>query len=733
MVKKRIFTLIAGFTALGALTLVGVYAPTFGEGTSSSSSASTNSDTSKATHTLTQGNFRLDFFLDNLSFVLTNTKTGDEIYSGRRVANDGLNTPSWKGLLSDGLTIGYRNGGLTSWKPYSTLSPLSTAVADANTLKVTMNLRKISIALEMDLTLDENGKVMVTFPFSSIVESSKDAEKEANRYTLAYLMPYLSLGDSFGLQGKGAMMFLPDGCGAMADLSEQSIAKNGYDHRIYGPDIGVQGKGGVLKIASSNPEKTIKMPLFGLAYPDKGGVLSIVEAGAPYADIFASVKGVTTNYNFAGARFNYREEYYRYVDRAGTGVIDFMDDPYQYDATISYYPLSSGSALGTMAEIYRGYLKSKGLLQGIYAPDSPFRLEWLVSESKGTMFGTNELSMSSENGVSSALDELSQAGLPQPKLSFLGYQSGGWSQSPYHKFAYAGAMGEGSYQSLAKKASSISFAFDYVLPRSSSKGYGNNEVGMSISNQANYTFDPLTYSSSSSIKDRVMLSFGKSQNKFKQDQEALKNIGSAHLAIKDIGQTLFSSYYNYVSSRAGVLKDYQSLLAASTMKIDLGMPNDYLLPYASSLIETDVESSSYYLAPYTVPFYQMVLSGSFDFYSKPLNLSYEKDMRLRLVENDVNPSFLLTNEDSINLYQTSSSYLFSSQYATWKDKIIESVNFVSGALDGVRGATMENYEIVTPNVTKQTYSNGKSIWVNHASSAYDPSGVNVPGEGYKVL
>jgi hypothetical protein len=113
-----------------------------------------------------------------------------------------------------------------------------------------------------------------------------------------------------------------------------------------------------------------------------------------------------------------------------------------------------------------------------------------------------------------------------------------------------------------------------------------------------------------------------------------------------------------------------TLLLPKSLKSELGMPNAYLLNAAQSIIETDVESSAYYLAPYSVPFYTMVLSGSTVSIRKPLNLNYEADMALRLIEHDVNPSFLLTGADSIALYQTSSSYLFSSQYSSWKDKII---------------------------------------------------------------
>ena len=107
-------------------------------------------------------------------------------------------------------------------------------------------------------------------------------------------------------------------------------------------------------------------------------------------------------------------------------------------------------------------------------------------------------------------------------------------------------------------------------------------------------------------------------------------------------------------------------------------------------------------------------------------------MALRLIEYDVNPSFLLTGADPITLYQTSSSYLFSSQYSLWKDKIIALASQVKAALDPIRGVTMTNYERLAAGVSVSRYANGKSLYVNHTSSDYQNGSLVVPKEGYLV-
>jgi hypothetical protein len=732
MLRKKIIPIVLSLAALGVIALASISSSfVLGEGETSSEVSYVGEPA--ITETLVKGDYQLNFASSNLSFTLTDMATGEILHSGRRANDDGLNSATWQGLLADGLAVGYRNSGRTTLKPYSTLGATSKIVASSDALKISITFSKISISLEMDLTLGEGGAVTVSFPASALAEPAKDEDLTKNRYQLAYLLPYLGLGDSFELQEKGSFLFVPDGGGAIADLSEATIATSEYDHRIYGEDIGIQGNNGVLRIAAANPEKTIRLPVYGLSYADKPGVEGIVESGAPYADIYASVDGLSTYYNFAAARFNYREEYYRYVDRAGSGVTDFMDDPYVYDASVTYHFLPSKASLGAMAGLYRNYLLTKGLCKNSYEEGASLRLEWLMAETKATMFGDTELAMSHPADISAALSELASADVSAPKLAFLGYQAGGWSSSSYSSFKFASAAGYGDYADLASKAHDISFAFDYGLIRSSGRGYGDGDLAMTISNQGDYTFDPLTYPSTASTKDRVMLTSNKAHSKLAADVSSLESLPKVSLALSDFTSAVFSSHYNEVASREEACENQASLIAEAKMSCDLGMPNQYLLPQASSIIDLDLDSSNYYICPVTVPFYEMALSGLYDFYSKPLNLNYESDLKLRLIESDVNPSFLLTNEDSINLYQTSSSYLFSSQFSSWESKVAEVASFVRGALDNVRGSAMSDFEILSDKVTLQKYANGKTLLVNHGSSAYAYETASVPAGGYSVL
>jgi hypothetical protein len=127
------------------------------------------------------------------------------------------------------------------------------------------------------------------------------------------------------------------------------------------------------------------------SYPDKASVSTIVEGGAPYADIYASLAGMSTHYNFACARFNYREEYYRYVDRAGNGTNDFLDDPYTYDASLDLSLLTEGRDAWGRWRIAIAPISKASASALPHAKEAALRLAYLVSESKATMFGDSEV------------------------------------------------------------------------------------------------------------------------------------------------------------------------------------------------------------------------------------------------------------------------------------------------------------------------------------------------------
>jgi hypothetical protein len=104
-----------------------------------------------------------------------------------------------------------------------------------------------------------------------------------------------------------------------------------------------------------------------------------------------------------------------------------------------------------------------------------------------------------------------------------------------------------------------------------------------------------------------------------------------------------------------------------------------------------------------------------------------------MVDYNVYPSFLLTKESSAKLDDTALQYIYCSQYDNLEEAVNVYYNFVNESLKQVAGQSIENREIVSEGVSKVTYSNGKTIYVNYTNVDVTVDGIEVPKKGHKVI
>ena len=107
-----------------------------------------------------------------------------------------------------------------------------------------------------------------------------------------------------------------------------------------------------------------------------------------------------------------------------------------------------------------------------------------------------------------------------------------------------------------------------------------------------------------------------------------------------------------------MIEQIQSLQMAKENGIDninLFTPYQYALPYVSNALEVPYTSTSYEILDYSIPFYQLVVSGSFDYSGMSYNANDEKGMMyhlMRMLETGSNVQFTFSYEDSAKLIQT---------------------------------------------------------------------------------
>jgi hypothetical protein len=99
--------------------------------------------------------------------------------------------------------------------------------------------------------------------------------------------------------------------------------------------------------------------------------------------------------------------------------------------------------------------------------------------------------------------------------------------------------------------------------------------------------------------------------------------------------------------------------------------------------------------------------------------------RLRMVDYQLYPSFMITHHPTSRILLTSSNWIFSSQYEQWSDRIIETYHWMSQLLEPVKGATIVSRFIPISGVSVVTYSNQKSLIVNYTNQSIQYQNVTV--------
>ena len=136
----------------------------------------------------------------------------------------------------------------------------------------------------------------------------------------------------------------------------------------------------------------------------------------------------------------------------------------------------------------------------------------------------------------------------------------------------------------------------------------------------------------------------------------------------------------------------------------------------------------------SIPWYYMIVSGNVSYSTLPGNRTGDlQQLKLQWIEYGATPTFELTANKSLNLYGTTYNALFSSEFAQWKDRVIEVTSELKTALKDVSGESIVKHEILSDKQVCVTYANGYRIVINYADEAFDFEGNAVKAQNYLVL
>lgn len=573
----------------------------------------------------------------------------------------------------------------------------------------------------------EGSKVSMELVEGSLVEGANESTYLLKSMTF---MPYLGSSYSDSIDG---YILLPEGSGALIRYSKPANYSSTYAGRIYGKDYGIES---LASTADNNTraEAQILMPIYGMVHGAyQNGFMAVIEDGAEYATILATPAQRNNPYNWAAARFEFRQKYVKNINRkegAGANVPQEALNEITPKITFQFTEGRQANYDG-MAVLYRQKLINQGVLTPLELTDAsiPMQVEVLGSDKKeGFLWNTNAV-FTTAGQAEDIMLSLEDAGISNVDLV-------------YRCFTKNNESGERIFSALG-----------------SSKDFAKLEETVSAcGGSLYYSIDPITANEDQiTLRTEAANNMSKTEIKWSDESnpiyhytylyrlsEAEKRVQSA--IERDYGGTFALAemsnklYGDYTSGKELVrvqgLDKIISLTSklAEEGKIAMYQPNQYLWQFADKMYDMPVSNSQILYETDSVPFVQMVLSGCVELYGNSINTSsYSMERLLRQIEYGMAPAFTVTACESMELFNTVQVSYFSTNFQDWKPQMQEAYQVISEGLQDVWGHSIVAHECLQTGLIRVEYDNGVQIYLNYTDKAITTAGIIVEPGWFKVV
>lgn len=614
------------------------------------------------------------------------------------------------------------------------------------------SLERFQVGLQIKLSKDGIESTVIGGSLKDSDFGKKDPNYNHN-YILTGIQMFPRLTTNTSKTSEG-MIIVPDGSGAIVEFNNNKSALGYKDlnKEIYGIDQAF-----ITKRATENVQN-IMLGMFGyLDFTNQKGILGIIEKGGAQSSLYAGTNLANTVYFTTSVR--QKEEV-----TAGTGWTSSVFTKWAKNLSKSdleyKFMFLDETELDyvTVAEKYRDYLVDRyDLVEKDNTDSNLVDINFLGAFERYSMFlGIKYMtpdSLTTFDQAKDIVDELLANGVNSMAVSYSSWTDKEFEYETTSNLKVSSTLGRAKGMKtlndyLEEKginfypeifvASSKGYDYSFGESKYTAKGVGNaiarhypNDLSTQMpdrSKQPKYYLNPAFYNPIS--KNLI-------------DSYKDLNISGAYLS--DLGNTKVSHFEKdkevYGIEAVLYQQDTLKLFNDSVKNVRLSAPFDYAFPYVTTAINIPMESSSYGIFDATIPFYQLVVSGLFDYTTEEINGTNDKSMNWYLVkalETGSNLHFTISAEDPKILLETDYTQYYKSYYANWKDNIISMNKAINDS--GIHGGKLISHELVRTeegNIVRDisivTYSNGLKLIINSGNTDYDYSGSIVPKNGYVRL
>lgn len=679
--------------------------------------------------------YNMYLYAPRLSIVLENKKTGEILESTLSdEKDDGQSNEIWRGFMKSGVVLSAIIGTNNTYQVdlLNDVNSIDVTKLD-NGFSAKVFFKKYQFGFTVNVSLEKD-QLLVEVPEESILEQ-KDGTY-IGTISLFPMMGYSYLGEKEGY------MLIPDGNGALVYLNDkEGRFQTGFSQMIYGEDAGFASQKVETylwkkydTVIDPNP---VIAPVYGMIHTDdRLGYLAVVEEGDKRASIEVQPNGVMTSYNRCYAKFLLRDVYVQPLNQSNSGTVQKAEENRtKMDLKVRFILLSGEDAdYSGMANAYRDYLLQNAL---VVPTDVSYqsRVDFLGSEREKFLLGTTAVPMTTVEQMEEIFGELREEGVSSLLSVYKGWQSGGLFNLPITKYkADASIGGTGKLTSLIKEAAEENYNIFLYNDTLQMNGSTNSTTFNAVKMVNKRTLKEESYKQVYRLFYYVLPA--KAETTLEKFLKSYTAKGVSNLAVAGSSDHLFSysskgSYY----TRLDTADVYEEMLsyASDNANLILEQPSAYLWKYTKAFLDMPLTSSQYMYVDEEIPFLTMVLKGIMPVYSEYVNFEANKtEYFLKMVESGAYPSFYITYENSSDLIYTNSSDLYSTQYSTYKDSIVEYDTKLRELASKTGDSNIIKHEKLDSGVTKVTYSNDVVVYVNYSKTAKTVDGISIDAMSYEV-
>lgn len=576
-----------------------------------------------------------------------------------------------------------------------------------------INMVKLGISFDLNVSL-ENDQLNVNIPYTSIVEIpyKTAAMKFAKEFKLQSIIVFPYLG-SENHEINGYAM-IPDGSGALIRYTDTPY-NSAYVKRIYGRDYGIQSD--VTTTYHLKDETTLSLPVYGINHGYKQqAFLAELTSGYGAAELHSypyMYNAIDINTTF----FLYKTRD-RSLIRLSGGAISTIPlinkDPYPSDYGVKYSFLHGDDAsYSGMAKRYRDHLG----LEDIEDESFDMHLEMVGIDQKPSLFGQTQVKLTTYKQAKDIILDLHES-VNHFTVTYRSYNKGGtYGNAPYAFNLVSKLGGTRNFKKLVDAVHEL----DGVTLSLESSPLIVADTKVFDSQLRKTTLDLFTVGIDSSREDQgTMLSLLGLSERMTKDNRKYNRYQIQDLSLKALGDFSFSYHRGQQTIyREQMIEEMKNEMEElENFNLGLYEPANYFYPYLDRYYETPYQSNSYAYLSESIPFISLVLSGSVKTYSPLLNYVNQLDlMKLKMIEYNLRPSFIVTSSPGYLLRYTHVEYLYTTEYDVWKDVIKETYQDVSSILKDVQGEQMVSHRYIHQGIAEITYES-HVIYVNYTAASY---------------